>query len=82
MNKKQKQHQMIVPGHGLAVNVIGNAKEDVSYALKVWKQKVKTSGVLEAVKNRKEFEKPSVTKRQNHIRACYFQQIQTMRDKF
>ena len=81
MNKKQKQHQMIVPGNGLAVKVIGNTKEDVGYAIKAWKQKVKTAGILEIVKDRKEFEKPSVGKRQDRIKASYIQRMQSLRDK-
>jgi len=28
MNKKQKQHQTIVAGNPLAVNVVGSARED------------------------------------------------------
>ena len=50
MNKKQKQHQTIVPGSPLAVNVVGNQREDVSFALKSWKRKVKASGILEKTK--------------------------------
>ena len=34
MTKKQKQHQTIVPGNALAVNVVGTAREDLAFALK------------------------------------------------
>jgi hypothetical protein len=44
MNKKQKQHQTTVAGNPLAVNVIGNQREDLAFALKSWKRKVKASG--------------------------------------
>jgi len=43
MNKKQKQHQTIVPGNPLAVNVIGNQREDIGFALNAFKRKVKNS---------------------------------------
>jgi small subunit ribosomal protein S21 len=75
MSKKQKQHQMIVPGNASAVNVVGTAREDLGYALKTWKRKIKQSGVLEHTKNNKEFEKPSVTNRKQRQRAYYIQQI-------
>ena len=46
MTKKQKQHQTIVPGNALAVNVVGTAREDLAFALKAWKRKIKNSQVL------------------------------------
>jgi ribosomal protein S21 len=75
MSKKQKQHQQIVPGNSLAVNVVGTAREDLTYAIKTWKRKVKMSGVLEYIKDNKEFEKPSVINRKQRQRAYYIQQI-------
>ena len=81
MSKKQKQHQMIVPGQALAVHVPGDTREDLAAALKTWKRKVKMSGVLEAQKERKEFIKPSVLKRQQLANAAYMQHIRTMHSK-
>lgn len=81
MSKKQKQHQMIVPGQALAVHVPGDTREDLAAALKTWKRKVKSSGVLEATKDRKEFIKPSVLKRQQLANAAYIQHIRTMHSK-
>ena len=75
MSKKQKQHQMIVPGQSLAVAVPGNTREDLAAALKTWKRKVKNSGVLEAAKDRKEFIKPSVKKRKQLQDAQFIQKI-------
>lgn len=34
MSKKQKQHQQIVPGNALAVNVVGTEAIDLAHALK------------------------------------------------
>ena len=75
MSKKQKQHQMIVPGQSLAVNVVGTTKEDLAIAVKTWKRKVKSAGVLEAVKDRKEHIKRSVVNRQLKAKAKYIQHI-------
>jgi len=75
MNKKQKQHQTIVPGHSLAVNVVGSAREDLAFALKIWKRKVKNSEVLEKTKDRKEFIKGSVKRRKQLQDAQFIQKI-------
>ena len=75
MNKKQKQHQTIVPGHSLAVNVVGSLREDLAFALKIWKRKVKNSEVLEKTKDRKEFIKPSVKRRKQLQDAQFIQKI-------
>jgi|APGre2960657404_1045060.scaffolds.fasta_scaffold327906_2 small subunit ribosomal protein S21 len=78
MSKKQKQHQTIVPGNSLAVNVVGTQREDLGFALKVWKRKVKNSGILERIKDRKEFEKPSVRKRKQLQAAQFIQRIKDL----
>jgi small subunit ribosomal protein S21 len=78
MNKKQKQHQTIVPGNPLAVNVVGSAREDLAFALKTWKRKIKNSEILEKTKDRKEFIKPSV-RRRKQIQDAQF--IQMIRDR-
>ena len=78
MNKKKKQHQTTVAGNPLAVNVIGSQREDLGFALKSWKRKVKNAGILERVKDRKEFEKPSVTKRKQLQAAQFMQRIKDL----
>ena len=78
MSKKQKQHKMIVPGNALAVTVDGTGREDLAIALKTWKRKIKASGVLEAVKDRKEFIKPSVQQRTQKSKAVYLQYIRDL----
>jgi small subunit ribosomal protein S21 len=80
MNKKQKQHQTVVPGNPLAVKVVGNQREDLGFALKAFKRKVKNSGILEKLKDRKEFEKPSVTNRKQIQRAKFIQKIKDRND--
>ena len=78
MNKKQKQHQTIVPGNALAVNVIGTKREDLGFALKTWKQRIKSSGILDAVKQNREFIKPSVKRRQQRLKASFIQHIRDL----
>lgn len=80
MNKKQKQHQTIYPGVGLGVKVVGSSKEDLSFALKTFKRKVKSSGILEKVKSRQEFIKSSVERRMELINARFFQKLRTRQE--
>lgn len=81
MSKKQKQHQQIVPGNALAVNVVGTTREDLGHALKTWKRKVKSAGVLDAVKNRKEFIKPTVIRRKEKQHAQFMQMVKDLHSK-
>jgi small subunit ribosomal protein S21 len=78
MNKKQKQHKTTVPGNSSAVKVLGTTKEDLGYALKTWKRKIKSSGVLEKVKDNKTYEKPSVVRRAQLISARYLQHVKDL----
>jgi len=80
MNKKQKQHQTVVPGNPLAVKVVGTQREDLGFALKAFKRKIKSSGILESVKDRKEFIKPSVKNRKLVQRAQFIQKIKDRND--
>ena len=81
MSKKQKQHQMILPGSALGVHVPGPTREDLAIALKTWKRKVKSAGVLESVKDRKEYIKPSVQHRTQKANAVYMQMIRDMHSR-
>ena len=81
MNKKQKQHQQIVPGNPLAVNVVGSEMYDLGYAIKTWKRKVKNAGILETVKSRKEYIKPSVVNRKQIQHASYMQMVRDLHSK-
>ena len=81
MNKKQKQHQQIVPGKPLAVNVVGSEMYDLGYAIKTWKRKVKNAGILETDKSRKEYIKPSVVNRKQIQHASYMQMVRDLHSK-
>ena len=75
MNKKQNQHQSITPGHALAVKVVGTTREDLSFALKIWKRKIKNSQILEKTRDLTEFIKPSVKRRQQLTNAKFLQKV-------
>ena len=81
MSKKQKQHQLIVPGNALAVHVPGTETSDLAFALKAWKRRVKSADILDTVKSNKEFIKPSVQRRQQKQRAQYIQRMDDLRNK-
>ena len=78
MNKKQKQHQSIVPGNAQAVSVVN---QDLGFALRTWKQRVKNSGVLEYVKENRTFIKPCVKRRADISKAQYRQKMQDLHNK-
>lgn len=75
MNKKQKQHKTTVPGHFAGVTVVDN---DLAYALRSFKRRVKETGVLETIKENRTFIKPSVKRRSQLSRAKYIQHIRDL----
>jgi len=81
MSKKQKQHQQIVPGNSLAVNVNGAGRDDLAFALKTFKRKIKSSGILEEIKERKEFIKPGIKKRKQLQDAKFMQMVRDIHAK-
>jgi ribosomal protein S21 len=75
MNRKQKQHKTTVPGHHAGVNVVDN---DLAYALRIFKRKMKETGVLEKVKENRTYTKFSVTRRAEKSKAQYIQKIRDL----
>lgn len=51
--------------------------ENIERALKRYKKKYDRTGVMRELRDRKEFTKPSVTERQERIKAAYKQQMQS-----
>jgi small subunit ribosomal protein S21 len=49
--------------------------ESIDKALKKFKKKFERTGVVRALRDRKNFEKPSVTRRQEIIKAKYINKI-------
>jgi len=75
--KKVRREQMIIPGKFKAAKVING---NIEAALKFFKRQVKESNVLQELKDRKEFIKPSAVKRKQKmdaIRAEYIRRIRS-----
>lgn len=51
--------------------------ENIERALKKYKKKYDKTNVMKELRERKEFTKPSVTRRQERIKAAYKQRMQT-----
>jgi len=51
--------------------------ENIEKALKKYKRKYEKTNVMKELRNRKEFEKPSVARRQEVIKAAYKQRMQS-----
>ncbi len=49
--------------------------ENIERAIKKYKKKFEKTKVMKELRDRKEFTKPSVTNRQNKIRAAYRQRL-------
>ena len=54
--------------------------ENIDRSLKRFKRKYEKTGVVKELRRRQAFEKPSVTKRQQMIRARYVQRLLTMQE--
>jgi small subunit ribosomal protein S21 len=54
--------------------------ENIERALKKFKRKFEKTGVVKELRNRQAFTKPSVTKRQQKLKAIYIQQLQQQED--
>jgi ribosomal protein S21 len=76
MNKQHKYHKSIVPGNSFSTKVIN---KDINFALRSWKKQLKTSNTLDILKEKQEFEKPSVTKRKIKNSAVFNQYIQDLK---
>jgi small subunit ribosomal protein S21 len=79
MNKKQKHHESIIPGHGIGARVVNR---DINFALRTWKRKLKTSDILDTLKGKREYIKPSITKRQEKIKASYIQKLRSLDEQY
>ena len=54
--------------------------ENIEKALKKFKRKFEKTGVVNELRNRQAFEKPSVTNRKKMMRAIYIQKLQQIED--
>ena len=73
--KKVRKEAMIIPGKFKAAKVVNG---NLEAALRFWKRQVKDSNVLQEVKDRREYIKPSARRRkqkQDAIRREYIRRI-------
>ncbi len=56
--------------------------ENIDRALKRFKRKFEKTGVVKEMRRRQAFEKPSITKRQQKLRAVYVQHLRTQQENF
>ncbi len=54
--------------------------ENIERALKKFKRKFEKTGVVKELRSRQAFTKPSITKRQQKLKAIYIQQLQQEED--
>jgi small subunit ribosomal protein S21 len=54
--------------------------ENIERALKKFKRKFEKTGVVKELRNRQAYTKPSVTRRQQKLKAIYIQQLQQQED--
>jgi small subunit ribosomal protein S21 len=54
--------------------------ENIERAIKKFKRKFEKTGVVKELRSRQAYEKPSVTKRQQKLKAIYIQQLQQQED--
>ena len=54
--------------------------ENIERALKKFKRRFEKTGVVKELRNRQAFTKPSITKRQQKLKAIYIQQLQQQED--
>ena len=69
-----KQSVILLPDLWIVVPL--KEGENIEKALKKFKRKFEKTGVVKELRNRQAFEKPSVTKRKQTMRAIYVQQLQ------
>ena len=67
---------MIIPGRYKAAKVVNG---NIEAALKFWKRQMKESDVLQELKDRKEFIKPSAVKRKQKMDAIRKEYIRRIR---
>ena len=78
MNKRQREHLSIIPGCPTAAAVING---DINYALTTWKQSVKEQKLIDKLKDKRTYKKPTTVRREQLNTARYYQQIRSMNEQ-
>lgn len=76
--KRVNKDELINPGHWLGAKVVNG---NIEAALRFWKKNLKESGVLDELKERREFLKPSVINRKKKADAIRREQLNVLRNQ-
>jgi len=79
MSKNNRSIKSTIPGHCPGAKVLKtkrNPNGDITLAIQHWKKTLKDSDNLQRLKDKKEFEKKSVTRRKELNKAKYIQSLQ------
>ena len=77
-NKKVRKEQMIVPGRFRAAKVVNG---NIEAALRFFKRQMKESEILQEVKDRREYIKPSARRRKQKDDAIRREYIRRLREQ-
>jgi len=77
-NKKVRKEQMIVPGRFRAAKVVNG---NIEAALRFFKRQMKESEILQEVKDRREYIKPSARRRKQKDDAIRREYIRRIREQ-
>lgn len=77
-NKKVRKEQMIVPGRFRAARVVNG---NIEAALRFFKRQMKESEILQEVKDRREYIKPSARRRKQKDDAIRREYIRRIREQ-
>tara|TARA_R110000803_G_scaffold99023_2_gene167110 strand:+ start:382 stop:639 length:258 start_codon:yes stop_codon:yes gene_type:complete len=74
---KPERKEMFLYGHANGVNVINN---NIEAALRKWKRMMKDNGVIDLIKENKEYIKPTTKKRKQRNDAKYLQWVKVQQE--
>lgn len=79
-NKKKKapRQEMYLYGHANGVKVING---NVEAALRTWKRIMKDSGIIEEIRNNKEYKKPTTVRREKRNAALRAEWVRRRREE-
>jgi ribosomal protein S21 len=81
-NKKQKKkfvkEEVYLYGHANGVKVING---NVEAAIRKWKRIMKDSGIMEEIRNRKEYKKPTTVRREKRNAALRAEWVRRRREE-
>ena len=76
--KRAPRQEMYLYGHSNGVKVINN---NVEAAIRAWKRIMKDSGIIEAIKDNKEYKKPTTVRREKRNLALRAEWVRRRREE-